>query len=112
MSLYVGVDSGTQSVKAVALDMETGRVVAEARAQHHLIAGLPAGHMEQHPEEWAAAMDAAIGEVASQDRPLAGARHRRIGPAARVRARWTRRAGSSAPRSSGATRAPTPSARS
>jgi xylulokinase len=66
MSLYVGVDSGTQSVKAVALDMETGRVVAEGRAQHHLITGLPAGHMEQHPEEWAAAMDAAIGEVASR----------------------------------------------
>ena len=66
MSLYVGVDSGTQSVKAVALDMETGRVVAEARAQHRLIAGLPAGHMEQHPEEWAAAMDAAISEVASR----------------------------------------------
>ena len=66
MSLYVGVDSGTQSVKAVALDLETGRVVAEARAQHRMIAGLPAGHMEQHPQEWAAAMDAAIGEVASK----------------------------------------------
>ena len=66
MSLYVGVDSGTQSVKAVALDLETGRVVAEARAPHHLIEGLPAGHMEQHPQEWAAAMDAAIGEVASR----------------------------------------------
>ena len=33
MSLYIGVDSGTQSVKAVALDLETGRVVAEARAR-------------------------------------------------------------------------------
>ena len=66
MSLYVGVDSGTQSVKAVALDLEAGRVVAEARAPHRLIEGLPPGHMEQHPEEWAAAMDAAIGEVASR----------------------------------------------
>jgi xylulokinase len=66
MSLYVGVDSGTQSVKAVALDLDTGRVVAEARAAHHLIAGLPAGHMEQHPQEWVSAMDCAIGEVASR----------------------------------------------
>jgi xylulokinase len=66
MSLYVGVDSGTQSVKAIALDLETGRVVAEARAPHHLIAGLPAGHMEQHPQEWVSAMDAAIKEVASK----------------------------------------------
>ena len=66
MSLYVGVDSGTQSVKAVALDLEAGRVVAEARAPHRMIEGLPPGHMEQHPQEWTAAMDAAIGEVASR----------------------------------------------
>jgi xylulokinase len=64
MSLYIGVDSGTQSVKAVALDLETGRVAAEARFPHRLIPGLPPGHMEQHPQEWAIAMDAAIGEVA------------------------------------------------
>jgi xylulokinase len=66
MSLYVGVDSGTQSVKAIALDLDTGRVVAEARAPHHLIEGLRPGHMEQHPQEWVSAMDAAIGEVASR----------------------------------------------
>jgi xylulokinase len=66
MSLFVGVDSGTQSVKAIVLDLETGRVVAEARAPHQMIAGLPPGHMEQHPQEWVSAMDAAIGEVASR----------------------------------------------
>jgi len=66
MSLYVGVDSGTQSVKAIALDLDTGRVVAEARAPHHLIEGLPPGHMEAHPEEWVSAMDAVICEVASR----------------------------------------------
>src|ERR1700691_4271542 len=64
MSLYVGVDSGTQSVKAIALDLETGRVVAEARAPHHLIEGLPAGHMEQDPQEGVSAMHTAIGEIA------------------------------------------------
>src|SRR5208337_1685237 len=58
--------SGTQSVKVVALDLETGRVAAEARAPHHLIPGLPAGHMEQHPQEWVDAMEAAIGEVAQR----------------------------------------------
>src|ERR1700679_2146928 len=66
MSLYVGVDSGTQSVKAIALDLETGQVVAEAKAPHHLISGLPPGHMEQHPEEWVSAMDAAIMGVAAK----------------------------------------------
>jgi len=63
MSLYLGIDSGTQSVKAVVLDLETRRVIAEARAPHTLIAGLPVGHMEQHPQEWTQAMDRAIGEV-------------------------------------------------
>ncbi|HYC73108.1 MAG TPA: FGGY family carbohydrate kinase, partial [Opitutaceae bacterium] len=66
MSLYLGIDSGTQSVKAVVLDLDTGRVVAEARAPHSLISGLPAGHMEQHPQEWAAALDQVIGGVTAQ----------------------------------------------
>ncbi len=66
MSLYLGIDSGTQSTKVIALDLETGRVVAEARAPHTLIPGLPAGHMEQHPQEWAAALDTVITEVATK----------------------------------------------
>ena len=66
MSIYIGIDSGTQSTKAVALDMDTGKVVAEARAPHRLISGLPVGHMEQHPAEWVAALDTTIGAVASQ----------------------------------------------
>ena len=55
MSLFIGIDSGTQGVKAVALDLDSGRVVAEARAPHRLIGGLPAGHMEQHPRDWVTA---------------------------------------------------------
>jgi xylulokinase len=66
MSLFIGIDSGTQSVKAVALDLETGKVIAEARAPHTLIGGLPVGHMEQHPQEWTAALDTVIGEVAAK----------------------------------------------
>ena len=42
MSLFIGVDSGTQSVKALVLDMDEHRVVARASAPHALIAGLPA----------------------------------------------------------------------
>lgn len=66
MSIYIGIDSGTQSTKAVALDLDTGKVVAEARAPHRLIAGLPVGHMEQHPHEWVAALDTTVGAVVSQ----------------------------------------------
>ena len=66
MSLFIGIDSGTQSVKAVVLDLEAGKIIAEARAPHRLIDGLPIGHLEQHPQEWAAAMDAVILEVAQK----------------------------------------------
>ena len=37
MSLYLGIDSGTQSTKAIVLDLELGRVIAEARAPHALL---------------------------------------------------------------------------
>ena len=66
MSLYLGIDSGTQSTKAIVLDLDLGRVIAEARAPHALLAGLPAGHMEQDPAQWTTALDAVIGEVAAK----------------------------------------------
>lgn len=34
MNLYLGIDSRTQSTKVVGLDLETRRVVAEARAPY------------------------------------------------------------------------------
>ncbi len=66
MSLYLGIDSGTQSTKAVVLDLNEKKIIAEARAPHSLIAGLPAGHMEQHPQEWTAALDSVIAQVAAK----------------------------------------------
>jgi len=66
MSLYIGIDSGTQSTKAVVLDLEQKKVIAEARAPHQLIGGLPVGHMEQHPQDWAAALDTVILQVAAK----------------------------------------------
>lgn len=66
MSIFLGIDSGTQSTKAIAYDLDAHRVVAEARAPHTLIAGLPAGHMEQHPQEWVTALDHVIGAVVAK----------------------------------------------
>jgi len=66
MSLYIGIDSGTQSTKAIVLDLALKKVIAEARAPHRLIDGLPVGHMEQHPQDWTAALDAVILEVAAK----------------------------------------------
>jgi xylulokinase len=64
--IFLGVDSGTQSVKVVALDLGRDRVIAKARQPHRLIGGLPPGHMEQHPQEWASAMQRAIRSVLSK----------------------------------------------
>ena len=49
---FIGVDSGTQSTKAIIIDVETGNVLGKASRSYGLIEGLPAGHMEQHPETW------------------------------------------------------------
>jgi len=57
---YIGIDSGTQSTKAVVLDLESGSIVAEASQAYELISGLPAGHLEQHPADWIAAVKATI----------------------------------------------------
>src|SRR5258708_7970715 len=64
--LFIGIDSGTQSTKAVVLDVVARKVVAEARARHTLIAGLPSGHMEHHPAEWTSALDTVIRQVAAK----------------------------------------------
>ncbi len=64
--LFIGIDSGTQSTKAVVLDLVERKVVAEARAPHQLVAGLPPGHMEQHPAEWTAALDTVIRQVVAK----------------------------------------------
>ncbi len=66
MSLFIGIDSGTQSVKAIVLDLDSRQVIAEARAPHALIAGLPVGHMEQHPRDWTAALDTVLAAVAAK----------------------------------------------
>jgi len=61
--IYLGIDCGTQSTKTIALDGDTGVILAAAAQSHELIAGLPSGHMEQHPAEWTAAVDVTVTRV-------------------------------------------------
>lgn len=52
MTIALGLDVGTQGTKGIALDVESRTVVARASSSYGLIAGLPAGHAEQHPDTW------------------------------------------------------------
>jgi xylulokinase len=59
---YLGLDVGTQGVKAL-LAGEDGVVLARASRGYGLIAGLPPGAAEQHPETWVEAAGAAAREL-------------------------------------------------
>ncbi len=61
--ITLGIDCGTQGLKTVALDGESGAVLASASRSYGLIGGLPAGHLEQDPETWWVALQETIPEV-------------------------------------------------
>ena len=58
--LYLGIDSGTQSTKALVVDAKNGKVLGSAQRAYGLIGGLPSGAKEQHPESWKRATTATI----------------------------------------------------
>jgi xylulokinase len=51
-TLLIGVDSGTQSTKALVVDAKNGKVLGAASEAYDLISGLPPGAKEQHPHTW------------------------------------------------------------
>ena len=61
--IALGIDSGTQSTKTIALDIETGELLASAAQAYGLIEGLPPGHLEQDPKEWIDAVNKTVAEV-------------------------------------------------
>lgn len=68
-TLLIGIDSGTQSTKALVVDARNGRVLGEGSAQYGLIPGLPPGAKEQHPKTW---KDATIRAVRSAMKAAGG----------------------------------------
>jgi xylulokinase len=58
--LFLGIDSGTQSSKAIVLDLATGKILASAQVGYGLIPGLKPGHLEQHPQTWVDAVDQCV----------------------------------------------------
>jgi xylulokinase len=61
--IFLGIDCGTQSTKTIALDWETGAVLASSHQAYGFIPNLPPGAMEQDPAEWVAAADATVRKV-------------------------------------------------
>lgn len=59
-TLLLGIDSGTQSTKALVVDARTGRVLGSDTSAYGLIEGLPPGAKEQHPHTWRDATREAI----------------------------------------------------
>jgi xylulokinase len=60
MSYFIGIDSGTQSTKAVILDADSGEIISSASAPYELLENLPPGHKEQHPADWITALHQTI----------------------------------------------------
>ena len=63
--VVIGIDSSTQSTKAVAVDLATGKIVAEGRAPH-------SGAVTQWPDGWWAALREAIAPIVALGLPVAG----------------------------------------
>ena len=55
-SLLIGIDSGTQSTKALVVDARTGSVLGTGSAAYDLLPGLPPGAKEQEPQAWVEAL--------------------------------------------------------
>ncbi len=67
--LFLGLDVGTQSTKALVIDPERRAVVARASRSYGLIEGLSPGAAEQHPATWWQAVSAAVREVSARSDP-------------------------------------------
>jgi len=59
-TLLIGIDSGTQSTKALVVEAKSGKVLGTGVGGYNLIANLPPGAKEQHPHDWRRATATAI----------------------------------------------------
>ncbi|MEN3013424.1 MAG: xylulokinase [Endomicrobiia bacterium] len=62
---FIGIDSGTQSTKAVVLDIKEKKIIQQASSPHDIIEDVY-GKKEQHPQWWIDACDKVLFEVLSK----------------------------------------------
>jgi xylulokinase len=67
--VFLGIDCGTQSTKALLMDAESGEICAVGRAAHGIIEGSD-GAREQHPHWWTDATQAAVRQALEIAGPL------------------------------------------
>ncbi len=65
-TLIIGIDSGTQSTKALVMNAATGRVEGAGGKAYGFLGGLPPGAKEQDPATWADAAVAAVRQALRQ----------------------------------------------
>jgi xylulokinase len=70
-SALVGIDIGTTSAKGLAIDPESGRVLAGAESMYPVSSPHP-GWMEQQPQDWLAAAEAVLAELRVQVAEVVG----------------------------------------
>lgn len=63
---FLGLDVGTQGVKALVWDAASGAVLARAGAPLELLPAARPGAAEQRPEDWIAAIERALAPLAAQ----------------------------------------------
>ena len=59
--ITLGSDSGTQSTKTMALDLETGEILASAQQAYGFVEAKGEGAMEQDPAVWITTVEATDG---------------------------------------------------
>ena len=70
-TLLIGIDSGTQSTKALVVDAKDGKVLGAGAQAYDLIPDLGPGAKEQHPHTWRDATASAIRQALRQAKAVA-----------------------------------------
>lgn len=70
-TLLIGIDSGTQSTKALVVDAKDGKVLGSGAQAYDLIPNLAPGAKEQHPHTWRDATASAIRQALRQAKAVA-----------------------------------------
>jgi sugar (pentulose or hexulose) kinase len=78
-NLFIGLDSGTQSTRALLIDGGTGRVLVARSAAYDILPSEVPGTKEQHPADWVRAASEVIAGVLGDAGPDAAGRVAGIG---------------------------------